>query len=235
MPRLAEVGGGARLFCERGGGAATGDDRTEDRRPSGFPEVGGGFLGFRLIDEVGRGAFGRVYLATQGDLADRPVVLKVTAERYDERRRSPGSSTRNRAGLFEAPGGSVPGGLHAVPGHDHPPRRHPGPEAARALPETGEGLWGTTAGRRGGAGVREIGARPGRDDGGPPRTGKAASIFRPAGPTLDAAAWADPSRAPGRLSYVEAVLWVAARLADGLAHAHERGIVHAISSRPTSC
>src|SRR5262249_19098851 len=29
-----------------------------------------------------------------------------------------------------------------------------------------------------------------------------------------------------RLSYVEAVLWIAERLADGLAHAHEHGIVH---------
>src|SRR5262249_32496075 len=28
------------------------------------------------------------------------------------------------------------------------------------------------------------------------------------------------------LSYVQAVLWLAARLADGLAHAHERGILH---------
>jgi eukaryotic-like serine/threonine-protein kinase len=28
------------------------------------------------------------------------------------------------------------------------------------------------------------------------------------------------------LSYVEAVLWIASRLADGLAHAHERGIMH---------
>jgi len=26
------------------------------------------------------------------------------------------------------------------------------------------------------------------------------------------------------LTYVQAILWVAARLADGLAHAHERGI-----------
>ena len=28
------------------------------------------------------------------------------------------------------------------------------------------------------------------------------------------------------LTYVQAVLWMAARLADGLAHAHERGILH---------
>src|SRR5205807_206935 len=29
-----------------------------------------------------------------------------------------------------------------------------------------------------------------------------------------------------RLGYVQAVLWIGARLAEGLAHAHERGIVH---------
>src|SRR5260370_3599122 len=29
-----------------------------------------------------------------------------------------------------------------------------------------------------------------------------------------------------RFSYVEAALWITSRLADGLAHAHERGIVH---------
>src|SRR5207249_109242 len=28
------------------------------------------------------------------------------------------------------------------------------------------------------------------------------------------------------LSYVEAVLWIGARLADGLAHAHDRGVIH---------
>src|SRR5207245_6301118 len=28
------------------------------------------------------------------------------------------------------------------------------------------------------------------------------------------------------MSYVHAVLWIGARLADGLAHAHERGILH---------
>ena len=30
----------------------------------------------------------------------------------------------------------------------------------------------------------------------------------------------------GGLDYVQAVLWLVARLADGLAHAHERGILH---------
>src|SRR4051794_10890539 len=40
-----------------------------------MPEVGDTFLGFRLEAELGRGAFGRVFLARQGELADRPVAL----------------------------------------------------------------------------------------------------------------------------------------------------------------
>src|SRR5947208_1127108 len=42
-----------------------------------FPQLGAKFLGFRLVGELGRGAFGRVYLAEQGELAGRPVALKV--------------------------------------------------------------------------------------------------------------------------------------------------------------
>src|SRR5438105_8502529 len=42
-----------------------------------LPEVGTELLGFRLLAELGKGAFGRVYLAQQGDLADRSVVLKI--------------------------------------------------------------------------------------------------------------------------------------------------------------
>src|SRR5262249_43254869 len=44
-----------------------------------LPKPGDEFLGFRLVQELGRGAFGRVYLALQGDLADRAVALKVSA------------------------------------------------------------------------------------------------------------------------------------------------------------
>ncbi len=46
--------------------------------------MGQEFLGFRLVAELGRGAFGRVYLARQGDLADRPVALKVSTGCFAE-------------------------------------------------------------------------------------------------------------------------------------------------------
>src|SRR5436305_2044547 len=48
--------------------------------PAYVPAVGEEFLGFRLEAELGRGAFGRVFLARQGELADRPVALKVSAD-----------------------------------------------------------------------------------------------------------------------------------------------------------
>src|SRR5205085_7868804 len=43
-----------------------------------LPEVGQTIAGFRLVEELGRGAFARVYRAEERQLADRPVALKVT-------------------------------------------------------------------------------------------------------------------------------------------------------------
>ena len=45
-----------------------------------LPSPGSRFLGFQLEAELGSGAFGRVYLARQGDLAGRPVALKISAD-----------------------------------------------------------------------------------------------------------------------------------------------------------
>src|SRR5262249_32199982 len=53
---------------------------------AGFPEVGRDFLGFRLIQQLARGAFARVYLARQGELADRYVALKVSPDVRGESR-----------------------------------------------------------------------------------------------------------------------------------------------------
>src|SRR5262249_50980961 len=73
---------------------------------------------------------------------------------------------------------------------------------SRSLPALGEALLTTLRGRQNTADPDEEPAPPG---GAPPA----------------------PARARlARMSYVEAVLWIAARLADGLDHAHERGIVH---------
>jgi hypothetical protein len=44
-----------------------------------FPAVGEDLVGCRLLAELGRGAEGRVFLACQPRLADRPLVLKLSA------------------------------------------------------------------------------------------------------------------------------------------------------------
>src|SRR5205807_10548510 len=49
-----------------------------------MPAAGTEFCGFRILAELGRGAFGRVYLAQQRDLASRYVVLKVSPDIFGE-------------------------------------------------------------------------------------------------------------------------------------------------------
>lgn len=48
----------------------------DDSEPD-WPEIGGVFLGLPLHDELGRGGFARVYLASQPELGNRRVALKV--------------------------------------------------------------------------------------------------------------------------------------------------------------
>lgn len=54
------------------------------RAVTSFPRIGEEFLGFRLVAILGRGAFGQVYLAEQGTLANRRVALKVCADIFGE-------------------------------------------------------------------------------------------------------------------------------------------------------
>src|SRR5205807_5897719 len=47
---------------------------------AGMPAAGTDLFGFKILAEIGRGAFGRVYLARQRDLASRYVALKVSPD-----------------------------------------------------------------------------------------------------------------------------------------------------------
>src|SRR5262249_22949427 len=89
-PEAAEPGSAN----ERGGSSAR--PASEAQRPpldtakrlaqglAALPEVGTDFLGFQLLEELGRGTFGRVYLARQRDLAHRFVALKITTDTVGE-------------------------------------------------------------------------------------------------------------------------------------------------------
>ena len=211
------------------------DPKAAERLAEGLvrlPDPGDTFLGFKLHSELGRGAFGRVYLASQGDLADRPVALKVSAEKPDESRTLAQLQHTNIVPIFSA---HRVDSLHAVCmpyfGSTTLKDIYEELEDRPSMPTSGQGLLETLASR---ASSRELGSAtgPGSSDPG----SVAGPDLRPA-PIEDSAvpvarAGASPSVASdtlallGRMSYVEAVLWIVARLADGLAHAHGRGILH---------
>src|SRR5262249_45906831 len=56
-----------------------------DRPPAeSFPAAGERLGAFRIVMQLGRGAHGRVFLATQPMLADRPIVLKLGPRTGDQ-------------------------------------------------------------------------------------------------------------------------------------------------------
>jgi serine/threonine protein kinase/tetratricopeptide (TPR) repeat protein len=166
-----------------------------------LPDVGDELFGFRLRAELGRGAFARVFLAEQADLAGRPVVLKVSAVE--------GSEPQTLAQLQHT---------HIVPIYSvH--------EDARA------GLRAVCMPYFGGASLSGI-LETLRAGGNPPLQGAQLvtaleAIQGPASNTSGPAADSQtPLRLLGGLGYVRAAAWVVARLAEGLQHAHERGVLH---------
>jgi serine/threonine protein kinase/tetratricopeptide (TPR) repeat protein len=170
----------------------------EPSRTPHFPEVGETLGEFRLEAELGRGSSGRVFLAADPSLGGRPVVLKVTPRTGEEH--------LSLARLQHT---------HVVPlyaARDDPVRN----VRVLCMPYFG----GVTLARLLEA-LKDVPAAE-RDGG---------DLLR----VLDEANGASPVKlaatGPARhylahCSYVQAVCWLGAWLADALHHAHERGLVH---------
>ncbi len=166
--------------------AATGPDVP-------FPESGQTTAGFRLLEELGRGSFARVFLAEERQLADRPVALKVS-----------------RAGSREPQTLARLQHTHIVPVH-----------SSRTDPATGLHLlcmpyFGRVT-------LERLLAEPGL------KTAATGADVLAALDRLDPTA--GPEGIPARsafagLPYARALAWWGARMAEALAHAHERGVLH---------
>ncbi|HKA05779.1 MAG TPA: serine/threonine-protein kinase, partial [Gemmataceae bacterium] len=164
---------------------------SPDVHPSGL-QLGDNFLGFNLVRELGRGAFARVFLAHQADLADRPVALKISAVLAGEVRTLARLQHTNivpvysvhQSGRFQAVCMPFFGGT----------------TLAAALSD-----FVTTSRIPSGRAIADA-VRMQRDPSG--------------GLSSSALAFLESA------SHVDATLWIGERLADALAHAHERGVIH---------
>jgi serine/threonine protein kinase/tetratricopeptide (TPR) repeat protein len=176
-----------------------------------MPVPGERFLGFRLVEELGRGSFARVFLAEQEFLAGRKVALKVTLRPTREAERLAKLQHTNVVPVYsvhDAPPAQVIcmpflgrvtiGDLLRAFRRDRPSGLGSGRKTTRARAATSTALTGS------GSGSDAPGGSAGRP-----------------GPVADVTL--DPVPLVGD---VGAVLRVLARLADGLAHAHDRGILH---------
>ena len=192
-----------------------------------MPEVGDRFFDFELIDLLGEGAFGRVFLAQQGDLADRLVAVKISADLFDE----PAKLARlQHAAIMPVYSTHRTSTLGAVcmPFYGRATLADlcTSLRGLRTIPVSGQAFISTLRSKqRGSVRPSSIGVAP---EPVAPSQLHADLLAKSAAVPLVAAdeAMSHPLAALARLDYVDAILLTGVRIAEGLAHAHERGIIH---------
>ena len=254
QPTVARsVFGQSQADSERGEGTGEG---------AGLPGPGDEILGFKILLELGRGAFARVYLAEELNLGRRLVAIKVSRAQGDEPRNlarlqhtnivpvhsvledqatglrilcMPYFGGANLAQVLDRSGGLNPthhDGKSLMMAIDDVSRASPAePSSVRTAPRgsrsSGRSLLAPLEG--------EVGGSVGRMST-PLAASRVRSLFsrlvhpRGVGADVTQADEVDQDQ-PCRqflssASAIQAAVWIMARLAEGLEHAHSRGLLH---------
>lgn len=175
------------------------------------PENGTEFCGFRLLQELGRGAFSRVFLAEQSTLAGRYVALKISTEFIGESQTLAQLQHTNIVPIYSVHQRNE---YHAICmpylGSTTLKDVLDGLASDSAAFHSGKSLFETIGARRDSTRLRiSSNFVIGTKIGGPRQTASPS--------TLDHLQ---------KLTFTDSVLWVFAGIARGLQHAHERGILH---------
>jgi serine/threonine protein kinase/Tfp pilus assembly protein PilF len=173
----------------------------------GLPHVGAKIFGFRLLHELGRGSFARVFLAEQLDLAGRLVALKVSTLQGDEPQTLAQLQHTNIVPVYSLHD-DAEAGLRAVC------MPYFGGACLASVLRALEG--GAATARSGGQLVAALDAR--QADVQPLLEQRRRDKNQIADPKI-----LDWLRGH---TYLQAAAWVAARLAEGLEHSHSRGVLH---------
>lgn len=189
-----------------------------------MPEAGADFLGFHLIAELGRGAFARVFLAEQAELSNRWVVLKISSDVAGESQTLAQLQHTNIVPIYSVHQAS-PFQAVCMPYFGSTTLHDVFADLQRqpTLPNSGKGIVSTLNAHKSSTQLRS--SRTGADSKKRPVAEAEAVPPAPRVPPPAKDVTTTLKTLEG-FTYVQAIVWLGARLADGLAHAHDRGILH---------
>lgn len=171
---------------------------------------GSKFDQFDLVALLGTGAFGRVFLATQGDLAQREVVLKISVDLSGEPQTLARLQHTNIVPIYSVHH-TYPFQAICMPYLGSVTLADLLTDLRAGIPESGRELVSTLITRCARRTVKDHPA-------GIPQLQSSQSLNRDASSAI--------LRLLEKSTFVDAVLWIGARLAEGVHHAHERGVLH---------
>jgi serine/threonine protein kinase/tetratricopeptide (TPR) repeat protein len=181
-----------------------------------LPDIGDVVFGFRLKRELGKGAFARVFLAEQAELGDRPVVLKLSPIEGTEPQTLAQMQHTHIVPIYSVHEDPV-AGLRAV--------CMPFLGVA-SLSQVLKELWNHTPKPMHGHELVEALQRF-EAQALPPAELTAKSADKDSAAEHDAdVSEQTPLQKLRSMTYLQACVWLVARLAEGLAHAHDRHILH---------